>query len=114
MVAGALVRAVEAAELPPGRNCLTTRVPVDAGAIRVCRDQLLALADTLASVERPPARGVAIARQLVLDGRSPLFLQALDRRLGADRRLAYTVDAAQRALEVSGDFDRPEDLATAA
>jgi hypothetical protein len=57
---------------------------------------------------------VAIARQLALEGRSPLFLQPPDLRQGADRRLAYTLDAAQRALEVSGDFDRPEDLATAA
>jgi hypothetical protein len=107
-VAQALNGAVEAAELPPRPNCLTTRVPVDAGAIRVCRDQLLALADALATIERPPARGVAIARQLVLDGRSPLFLQAPDRRQGADRRLASTVSAAQRALEVSPYFDSVE------
>jgi hypothetical protein len=105
MVAQALVRAVEAAELPPGPNCLTSRVPVDAGAIRVCRDQLLALADALATIKRPPARGVAIARQLALDGRSPLFLQAPDRRQGADRRLTSTLNAAQLALEVSADFD---------
>jgi hypothetical protein len=111
-VADALRRAVDAAERP-SPYCLSSRVPIDAGAVRACRDQLLALADRLADVERPPARGVAIARQLVHDGCSPLFLQAPDRRKGADRRLACTLDAAQRALEVSGDFDRPEDLATA-
>lgn len=112
-VAGALLRAVDAAERR-SPACLSSRVPIDRGAVRACRDQLLALADTLASVERPPVRGVAIARQLVHDGCSPLFLQAPDRRKGADRRLACTLDTAQRALEVSGDFDRPEDLATAA
>jgi hypothetical protein len=104
-IAQALRRVVEAAERPPGLNCLDAKVPVDAGAIRVCRDQLLALADTLATTERPPARGVAIARQLAFDGGSPLFLQAPDRRQDADRRLASTLDAAQSALEVSADFD---------
>jgi hypothetical protein len=103
-VAGALRRAVAAAERPRP-NWLDAKVPVDAGAVRVCRDRLLALADTLATVERPPARGVAIARQLVFDCGSPLFLQAPSRRKGADRRLASTLNAAQRALAVSADLD---------
>ena len=104
MVAQALKRALEAAELPPGPNCLTTRVPVDAGAIRVCKDEILSLADTLSTIQRPPARGVAIARQLVFDGRSPLFFQPPDRRKDNPQRLANTLCAAQRALEVA-DFD---------
>jgi hypothetical protein len=104
-VGQALQAAVEAAERPPDPHRLTSRVPVDSGAIRVCRDEVLSLADTLATIERPPARGVAIARQLVFDGRSPLFLQAPDHRKGSDRRLASTLYAAQRALEVSADFD---------
>jgi hypothetical protein len=105
IVAQALRAAVEAAEQPPNRG-LSSRVPVEAGAIRVCRDDVLALAETLATIERPSAFGVAIARQLALDGRSPLYLQGPDRRHGADRKLACTLNAAQRALEVSADFDR--------
>jgi hypothetical protein len=47
----------------PGR--LDSKVPVDAVAVQTCKDDVLALAETLARIERPPARGVAIARQLV-------------------------------------------------
>jgi hypothetical protein len=107
-VAQALNGAVEAAEGPPDPNLLDSKVPVDSRAVRVCRDEVLSLADSLGTIERPPARGVAIARQLVFDGRSPLFLQSPDRRQGNTRRLADTLDAAQRALEVSADFDRME------
>src|SRR5262245_23177605 len=104
-VAQALRRAVAAAEGPQNPNCLDTKVPVDSGAVRACKDEVLSLADTLATIERPPARGVAIARQLVFDGRSPLFLQAPAHRKGSDRRLASTLSAAQRALKVSAEFD---------
>ena len=104
-VARALKSAIEAAERPPDPGRLDPKVPVDGGAVQACRDDVLLLADTLATTERPPARGVAIARQLVFDGRSPLFLQAPDHRKGSDRRLASTLYAAQRALEVSADFD---------
>jgi hypothetical protein len=103
-VAQALGGAVDAAKRTPNRG-LSPRVPVDANAVEDCRDDLLALAETLSTIEQPPAYGVAIARQLALDGRSPLFLQAPDRRHGANRRLAWTLEAAQRALVVSGDFD---------
>lgn len=107
-VAQALNGAVEAAERPPGPHHLDSKVPIDSGAVRVCKDEVLSLAESLGAIERPPARGVAIARQLVFDGRSPLFLQAPDRREGNDRRLASTLNAAQRALEVSADFDGME------
>lgn len=113
LVAQALTGAVEAAEQPPNRG-LSSRVPIQADAVEVCRDDVLALAEALITIERPSVFGVAIARQLAFQGGSPLFLQAPDLRQGADRRLAYTLDAAQRALEVSSDFDRPEALATAA
>ena len=103
-VAQALRGAVEAARRTPDRG-LSSRVPVDADAVLVCRDDLLALAETLSTIEQPSAYGVAIARQLALDGQSPLFLQAPDRRHGANRRLACTLEAAQRALGVSADFD---------
>jgi hypothetical protein len=107
-VAQALQGAVEAAERPPVPNRLDPKVPLDSLAVRVCKDEVLSLADTLVTIKRPPARGVAIARQLVFDGRSPLFLQAPDRRKGGARRLAITLDAAQRALEVSPNFDSME------
>ena len=50
-------------------------------------------------------RAVAIARQLVFDGRSLLFRQEPDQRKGSDRRLASTLYAAQRTLEGSADFN---------
>jgi hypothetical protein len=103
-VAQALRGAVDAANQPSAPNPWDPRVPVDASAIQFCSDDVLALAETLATLHQPPARGVAIARQLAFDGRSPLFLQAAHYREGADRRLASTVDAAQRALEISADF----------
>src|SRR5262249_26465032 len=46
MVAQALRRAVEAAARPPNRG-LSSRVPLAADAIQVCRDDVLALAETL-------------------------------------------------------------------
>jgi hypothetical protein len=105
-VAQALRGAVEAAERPPDPGWwLESRVPMDVGAVQVCREEVLALAEQLATIGWPPARGVAIARQLVFDARSPLFLQASHHRKGGDRRLASTLHAAQRALEVSADFD---------
>jgi hypothetical protein len=98
-VAQALRGAVDAADRPPDRG-LHSRVPVEAGAIQVCRENVLALAETLSTAERPPAYGVAISRQLAFHGGSPLFLQGPDRRHGADGRLACTLHAAQRGLEV--------------
>jgi hypothetical protein len=86
-VAQALQRVVERTERRPYPHRLDSRVPVESSAVRACKDEVLSLADTLATIERPYARGVAIARQLVFDGRSPLYLQAPDRRKGADRRL---------------------------
>jgi hypothetical protein len=105
MVAQALQRAVKAAEQVPVPSRLDAKVPIDSAAIRVCRDEVLSLAHTLASIERPSARGVAIARQLVFDGRSPLYLQAPPHRKGSERRLASTLHAAERALEISADFE---------
>lgn len=105
LVAQVLRGAVEAAEQPPNRS-LSSRVPVEADAVELCADEVLALAERLTTIERPSAFGVAIARQLAFDGRSPLLLQAPAHRDGAGRRLASTVDAAHRALSVSADFDR--------
>jgi hypothetical protein len=107
-VAEALNGAVDAAERPSNSSCLAAKAPIDFRAIRACRDEVLSLADSLDTIELPPARGVAIARQLVFDGRSPLFLQAPDRRAGNARRLADTLNTVQRALEVSADFDGTE------
>lgn len=107
-VSRALRRALEAAKQAQDGNCLDSKAPVDADAVRASRVGLLSLADTLATIEHPPARGVAIARQLVFDGRSPLFLQAPEHRADSERRLANSVQAAQRALEVSADLDSME------
>jgi hypothetical protein len=104
-VAQALEGAVEASEHPSAPHCLDVKVPVDCRAVRVCKDELLSLAHMLITTERPPARGVAIARQLVFDGCSPLYLQAPPNRHGSERRLASTLYAAERALEISADFD---------
>jgi hypothetical protein len=105
-VAQALKGAVEATEHPSTpHRLLDTKVPIDYGAVRVCKDELLSLADSLAATKRPSARGVAIARQLVFDGCSPLYLQAPPHRHGSERRLASTLYAAARALEISADFD---------
>ena len=57
MVAQTLIGAVEAAEQPPNRG-LSLRVPVDADAVQVCRNDVLALAEALATIERPSAHGV--------------------------------------------------------
>jgi hypothetical protein len=105
IVAQALQRAVKAAEQVPRPNRLDASAPVDSAAIRVCRDEVLSLAHILAYIERPSARGVAIARRLVFDGRSPLYLQAPPHRKGSERRLASTLYAAERALEISADFE---------
>ena len=61
-------------------------------------------AETLATISGRRS-GVAIARQLVCDGRSLLFLHAPRDGKGADRRLTSTLHAGQYALEVSADFD---------
>ena len=100
----------------PQRSCQSGGAAAESGAVftgarRGGRDPGLQRrragpAQTLTTIERPSAYGVAIARQLALYGRSPLFLQVSPSlRHGADRRLACTLEAAQRALVVSSDFD---------
>jgi hypothetical protein len=74
-------------------------------AIRCCREQLLALATSVATLENPRTQGLAIASQLAFDGRGPLFFQP--ERRGELDRLANTIQAADAALRVSAHFDEP-------
>jgi hypothetical protein len=100
-VAGALDRAVEDAGRPvyPG----TAQAPLDREAICRCREEMRALATSVATLENPRTQGVAIAFQLAFDGCGPLFFRP-DSPDGT-ARLANTVQAALSALRVSGDFE---------
>ena len=71
--------------------------------IRCCREQLLALATSVATIENPRTQGLAIASQLAFDGRGALFFQPEAR--GELERLANTIQVAEAALRVSADFD---------
>ena len=63
IVAQALRGAVEAAKCPQNGG-LSSRVRVEADAIQVRRDEVLALAEALTTIARPSAFGVAIAHRL--------------------------------------------------
>jgi hypothetical protein len=81
-------------------------------AIRCCREQLLALAASVATHENPRTQGLAIASQLAFDGRGALFFQPETR--GELDRLANMIQAAEAALRVSAAFDeRMPDLRSA-
>ncbi|MGH2983896.1 MAG: hypothetical protein ACRDK5_06545 [Solirubrobacterales bacterium] len=82
----------------------SVKIPVDCVAVRSCQAEIEALAERIATIERPNARGVAIAHQLAFDGISPLYWKPNGAEDGASR-LAGTIEAARRALEVSADFD---------
>jgi hypothetical protein len=101
-LADALRLRIEAANTPA--SPLSPKIPVDRTAVLSCREQIEALADRIATAEHPRARGVAIARQLAFDGLAPLYWRPEGNRDGATR-LAGTIESAQRALEVSPDFD---------
>jgi hypothetical protein len=69
VMADSLERAVEQAGRPQGFSAV---VPVRGEAL-AARDELLALAALLRTTPDPPARALALARGLILDGTSPLF-----------------------------------------
>jgi len=101
-LAEALRLRIEAAQTPAPP--LTAKIPVDRTPVLSCREQIEALADRIATAEHPRARGVAIARQLAFDGLAPLYWRPGGNGDGATR-LAGAIESAQRALEVSSDFD---------
>jgi hypothetical protein len=101
-IRAALNRALEEAYAPQRR--LTPKAPLSAEAIRACRDELSRLAEAVVTTENPRVQGVAIAHQLAFDGTSALFFQPNKKR--SVERLASAIWAAQRALNVSGEFDR--------
>lgn len=102
-IASALNRAVADASRPVRYR--SPQVPLSRMEIRCCREQLLALATSVATVENPRTQGLAIASQLAFDGCGPLFFQP--ETLGGLERLANTIQAADAALRVSADFDKP-------
>jgi hypothetical protein len=102
-IAYALNRAAADASRPVRH--LTPQAPLSRMAIRCCREQLLALATSVATLENPRTQGLAIASQLAFDGRGPLFFQP--ERRGELDRLANTIQAADAALRVSAHFDEP-------
>jgi hypothetical protein len=64
-------RMIEAAAEPP--RPLSAAVPLNRRAIEEARPLLLTLADDLRTDQPVKAHGVAIARQLLMDGGSPLY-----------------------------------------
>lgn len=74
-------------------------IPVNRRAVESCVSDLLALAERVATATRPRAFGVAMVRQLLFEGTSPLYAST------DPKRLANTVQAAQRALGVSVTLD---------
>jgi hypothetical protein len=69
VMAESIERAVEQAGRPRGFSSV---VPVRAEALEV-RDELLALAALLRTAPAAPPRALALCRELVVDGMSPLF-----------------------------------------
>jgi hypothetical protein len=101
LIATALNRAVEDAARPVRHG--TPQAPLDREAVRCCHREIQALATLVATLENPRTQGVAIAFQMAFDGRGALFFQP-DTPNGVER-LANTVQAAQRALGVSAEFE---------
>ena len=101
-VRAALKRAVVAANGPRRK---TVHAPLNRPGIRACGDALSRLADSIVTANNPRVQAVAIARQLAFDGTGALFFQPNKTR--SVSRLRNTIQAAQSALTVSGDFDRP-------
>jgi hypothetical protein len=102
-IAAALNRAV-ADSIRPARD-RSAQVPLSREAIRRCQRDLRALAAAIATLENPRVQGVAIASQLAFDGGGPLFAQPAVR--DSVERLANTIQAANAALRISGQFDKP-------
>jgi hypothetical protein len=69
-------------------------VPLDRDGVRVCRAVLLELADDLRRAELVRAQGVALLRQLLRDGGSPLYSP------GETRALQIALTHARAALLV--------------
>jgi hypothetical protein len=99
-IATALNRAVTNAS--QSNRDITSQAPLRREAVRRCSGEIRDLARLVATMEKPPTRGVAIASQLAFDGRGALFFkpEAGD----GFEQLANTVDAARRALRVSPDL----------
>jgi hypothetical protein len=86
-MAAGLRRTIAAAE-QPGQSRLSAQVPVQRSAILDERAQLVGLALLLTEEEDVSARGVARVRELLTDGRSPLYYPAPPGALAAALRHA--------------------------
>ena len=71
-VAGRLEAILHELDLPPAR-ALTSRAPLQRAQIIAARPFVANLVQRLRDVEHPNAAGIARARQLVVDGASPLY-----------------------------------------
>jgi hypothetical protein len=80
-------RAVDAASVPPPR-WLTAAIPLSRQSIKACRSLLLEVAEELRCSGPLYARGVALVRLLLVDGRSPLYAPSEPPRLEEEVRRA--------------------------
>ena len=88
-----LIEVVHAAD----ERLLPSATPLDRGAVRECRAELLELAARLYDSEPVTPRGVLFVENLVHDGSGPLYGST-----GA-QRLAREIGVARRALDGPGD-----------
>ena len=100
-LAQALCFRIAAAKTPSPR--FSAQIPVDRGAVLSCQTEIRELAAHVATIERPRPQGVAIARELAFDGLSPLYWKPNGGEEAATR-LACTIQAAFKALDVSAEF----------
>ena len=89
-LAHSLVNTLRWVDIPASRFP-SPHVPVDAASVRACSPELRDLARALTDVN-PRARGVAMARVLLTDGGSPLYIN------GPAEQLRKVVLAARAAL----------------
>jgi hypothetical protein len=97
-IAAQIERIVEAAEEPA--SPLSSAAPLCRGEILAQRPLLLTLAEELRGSGSVRAQGVALARQLLVDGASPLYVPcaegALDRAIDGARWSLLHADAGER------------------
>jgi hypothetical protein len=76
---------------------LPTAAPINRGAVRECRAELLELAARLYDTQPVTARGVLLVERLVHDGSGPLYGST------DAQRLARGIGVARRAIDGAGD-----------
>jgi hypothetical protein len=99
-VASELRRVVAYADREAAR-CRLSAVLVEPAQVRAGRAALLALAERVECSVTASARGVALARELLTDGRGPLFNRDCERTVGE------AASAAEQVLTGAGAEDSP-------